>query len=99
MFMEDDTMVGFEPPSLSSLRCDMMIKVGELENVPRPSRDWNKEEPEEDKSGAMEKPPSSTNSEASSSTPETSEPSKVEATVREAGEDSDPRPIRDSLSL
>jgi hypothetical protein len=100
MLVEDDLMVGFEPPSLSSLRCDMMKKVGELENLPRPSRDWNKEESEEDsESGSMEKQPSSTDSEASSSTPETSEPSKVKATMREGGEDSDPRPIRDSLSL
>ncbi|VEU39844.1 unnamed protein product [Pseudo-nitzschia multistriata] len=41
MVMEDDTMVGFEPPALSSLRCDMLEKTGELENASRPSRDWN----------------------------------------------------------
>ena len=38
---EDDMMVGFEPPSLVSLRSDMMKNLGELENVSRPSRDWN----------------------------------------------------------
>jgi hypothetical protein len=41
MLVEDDMMVGFKPPSLASLRCDMMKKIGELENVSRPSRDWN----------------------------------------------------------
>ena len=41
MIVDDDTMVGFEPPSLVSLRCDMMKNMGELENVSRPSRDWN----------------------------------------------------------
>jgi Domain of unknown function (DUF3598) len=44
MLLDDDTMVGFEPPSLASLRCDMMKKLGELENVMRPSRDWKIEE-------------------------------------------------------
>jgi len=48
MVVDDDMMVGFEPPSLTSLRCDMMKKIGELENVPRPSRDWKIEEDEED---------------------------------------------------
>jgi hypothetical protein len=41
MLVEDDMMVGFEPPSMTSLRCDMMVKLGELENESRPSRDWN----------------------------------------------------------
>lgn len=34
MYLEDDTMVGFHPPALGSLRCDLMKKVGELENAP-----------------------------------------------------------------
>ena len=42
MMIEDDTLIGFEPPSLTSLRCDMLRKVGELENAPRPSKEWNK---------------------------------------------------------
>jgi len=47
--IEDDLMVGFEPPSLTSLRCDMMEKAGELENAPRPSQqDWNTEDEESD---------------------------------------------------
>ena len=43
MIVDDDMMVGFEPPSFVSLRCDMMKNMGELENVSRPSRDWNTE--------------------------------------------------------
>ena len=46
MIVDDDMMVGFEPPSLVSLRCDMMKNMGELENVSRPSRDWNTEDKE-----------------------------------------------------
>jgi hypothetical protein len=34
MVLEDDTMVGFHPPGLASLRCDVMKKVGDLKNVP-----------------------------------------------------------------
>jgi hypothetical protein len=33
MVMDDETMVGFYPPSLGSLRCDVMRKLGELEEV------------------------------------------------------------------
>lgn len=47
IIVENDMMIGFEPPSLTSLRCDMMKKVGELENVPRPSRDWKNVEDDE----------------------------------------------------
>jgi hypothetical protein len=38
MFLEDDEdgqMVGFEPPTLASLRCDIMDKVGDLEGQPQ----------------------------------------------------------------
>jgi hypothetical protein len=34
MLVEDDMMVGFEPPSLASLRCDVLKKVGDLEGEP-----------------------------------------------------------------
>ena len=33
MLLEDDELVGFHPPSLTSLRCDVLKKMGELENV------------------------------------------------------------------
>ena len=33
MFMEDDTLVGFYPPSLGSLWVDTLKKSGELENI------------------------------------------------------------------
>mmetsp|Transcript_32639 Transcript_32639/g.54685 ORF Transcript_32639/g.54685 Transcript_32639/m.54685 type:complete len:112 (-) Transcript_32639:37-372(-) len=39
MLMDDDSLVGFEPPTLTSLRCDMLKKVGELDNTVRPFRD------------------------------------------------------------
>ena len=44
MTMEDDTMVGFYPPSLGSLRCDVMKKIGELENVSMLVRDDERDE-------------------------------------------------------
>lgn len=33
MLLEDESLVGFHPPSLGSLRCDVMQKLGELENA------------------------------------------------------------------
>lgn len=48
MVVEDDMMIGFEPPSLTSLRCDMLEKTGELENAPRPSQDWNTDDSDSD---------------------------------------------------
>jgi hypothetical protein len=33
MVMDDDTLVGFYPPSLGSLRCDVVRKLGELEDA------------------------------------------------------------------
>ena len=34
MIMEDDQLVGFYPPTLASLRCDILKKMGELDQVP-----------------------------------------------------------------
>lgn len=34
MFMDDDTLAGFEPPSLASLRCDILDNLGDLEGEP-----------------------------------------------------------------
>jgi len=31
--MDDDSLVGFYPPSLGSMRCDVLKKIGELENA------------------------------------------------------------------
>jgi hypothetical protein len=36
---EDDTLVGFEPPCLASVRCDIMDKVGDLEGQPMFARE------------------------------------------------------------
>lgn len=38
MTLDDEMMIGFEPPSLTSLRCDMFSKVGELDDPSRPFR-------------------------------------------------------------
>eukprot|EP00980_Cylindrotheca_fusiformis_P011070 scaffold2551_cov113-Cylindrotheca_fusiformis.AAC.9 len=93
MIVEDDTMVGFQPPSLASLRCDMMKKTGELDREKEfvPSRDLNTESPNQD----GDSPSAEVKTEAEKSTayetnPNNSSPSEDE---------SDRRPIRDSLSL
>ncbi|CAB9516676.1 expressed unknown protein [Seminavis robusta] len=39
MIMDDDQLVGFYPPSLASLRCDVLKKIGELDQVPSFVRD------------------------------------------------------------
>jgi Domain of unknown function (DUF3598) len=44
MLVDDSTMVGFEPPALTSLRCDMLQKVGELDNISRVLREKKGEE-------------------------------------------------------
>ena len=96
--VDDDMMVGFEPPTLSSLRCDMMKKVGELENVARPSRDW----------GVEPEPESSTKNTASvqsSTTISSSDKALGPRVGKEVGDASDDKPpsgmdsIRDILSL
>ena len=38
MEMEDNTMVGFKPPSLTSLRCDVLKKAGDLPGEPQFAR-------------------------------------------------------------
>jgi hypothetical protein len=96
---EDDTMVGFEPPSLTSLRCDMMVKTGELENASRPSRDWDENlrkmgldtSPE---SGEKESPKGS-KTEDSAVKPEVAHKSSSKGDEPESGLQA----IRDSLSL
>ena len=96
--VDDDMMVGFEPPTLSSLRCDMMKKVGELENVARPSRDWGVE-PEPESSTT------NTSSVQSSTTISTSDKALGPRVGKEVGDASDDKPpfgmdsIRDILSL
>lgn len=34
LFLDDESVVGFEPPSLTSLRCDILNKAGDLEGEP-----------------------------------------------------------------
>jgi hypothetical protein len=93
MLVEDDMMVGFEPPTLVSLRCDMMKKTGDLDREKEfvPSRDLNKGESTSD---STETPPAEAEKEnfTKSSQPVAKKSSSSED---EAGS----QPIRDSLSL
>lgn len=97
MIVEDDMMVGFEPPSLTSLRCDMMAKTGELDNVSKPSRDWNALEQKLDASQTD----FSTNNAAVSNDEKnsTSDRSTVVESKREENPESGLEVIRDALSL
>jgi hypothetical protein len=92
MLVEDDMMVGFEPPTLVSLRCDMMKKTGELDREKEfvPSRDLNKAE--STSSDSTEAPPAEAEKEKST---KSSQPVAKKASSSEAGS----QPIRDSLSL
>ena len=58
MVMEDDSMAGFYPPSLTSLRCDVLKKMGELDKIPgfMPGSDSEllKPQSEEDMRGEQE---------------------------------------------
>lgn len=69
MFLEDDELVGFEPPSLVSLRCDSLRKIGDLEGQPMFVRD----------SSMNEEPALSSSTEATASPA-----AKVEAAVNKA---------------
>ena len=93
MVVDDDMMVGFEPPSLASLRCDMMKKTGELdrENEFVPSRDLNKNL--EDEARGSEAP----KSEKKETKP--SQPTNKAAAKNKPVDEDENRPIRDALSL
>jgi hypothetical protein len=106
MVVEDETMVGFEPPSLTSLRCDMMVKIGELENESRPSRDWDDNlqkmmENSKDDSDTSPEPvaekenPKSSKTEESAVKPEVAHRSSSKGDEPESGLQA----IRDALSL
>lgn len=89
MIVEDDMMVGFEQPSLSSLRCDMMKKTGELdrEKVFVPSRDLNRDKNDESEKISEE-----------ASKKEEKIKAKPEITSKEETSGDEPA-MRDSLSL
>uniref|UniRef100_A0A7R9WYV5 DUF3598 domain-containing protein n=1 Tax=Craspedostauros australis TaxID=1486917 RepID=A0A7R9WYV5_9STRA len=98
LMLDDDQMVGFEPPSLSSYRCDVMKKMGELENISRPSQDLNK-------SDSATKPKSDDT--ASKTTSKGGDEENFDATKpnglaegsQKPDEDSGLESIRDALSL
>mmetsp|Transcript_37536 Transcript_37536/g.91059 ORF Transcript_37536/g.91059 Transcript_37536/m.91059 type:complete len:201 (-) Transcript_37536:5453-6055(-) len=91
--IEDDAMVGFELPSLTSLRCDMMKKTGELDREKEfvPSRDLNKDDGTN--SGEQE---TKIATKTSSETPTTKQ---SQSNPKPPENDSTSKPIRDSLSL
>lgn len=90
--MEANTMVGFELPSLTSLRCDMMKKTGELDREKEfvPSRDLNRDD--DTNNNEQETKIDSESSEEAATIKKTKSKPKAE-------KDSDSEPIRDSLSL
>lgn len=98
MVVEDDMMVGFEPPSLVSLRCDMLKKTGELENVFKPSRDLNNiEEEQVDTEQQSSKKENQDDSQDESSASKTAVEPNNKTNNLDEGDSS--KPIRDSLSL
>ena len=89
--IEDDVMVGFELPSLTSLRCDMMKKVGELDREKEfvPSRDLNDETKN-----------SSEQESTAEATKGTEAPSNKKTQTKSSSESgADSKHIRDSLNL
>jgi len=103
MLVEDDMMVGFEPPTLASLRCDMMKKTGELENVPRPSRDWKEKEDDDSKIASEEETDTTSAREQASAENSATSPAPDSKSNRKSKPDSEPDSgldaIRDALSL
>lgn len=97
MIVEEDMMIGFEPPALSSLRCDMMKKVGELEDALRPSRDWGKGD--QQISRESEKISSSKSEDKSIKEETRGASNKRNSNAKEKDQTNDQKPIRDSLSL
>jgi hypothetical protein len=97
MFLNDDEIVGFEPPSLTSLRCDMLKKVGELDSADRPFRGGDRMQDEKKSSDAR----SASDFESKviskhDTAPERSPDNTTGATKRK---DSETDSLRDSLSL
>ena len=97
MIVEEDMMIGFEPPALSSLRCDMMKKVGELEDALRPSRDWGKED--QQISRESEKIIISKSEDKSIKEETRGASNERNSNAKEIDQTNDQKPIRDSLSL
>ncbi|CAJ1940438.1 unnamed protein product [Cylindrotheca closterium] len=91
--IEDDVMTGFELPSLTSLRCDMMKKTGELDREKEfiPSRDLNKDD---DTNNKVQEPQIDTKNSS-----EASRIKKTQSSNPQPESDSSSNPIRDSLSL
>jgi len=104
MVLEDDDFVGFEPPSLVSLRCDLLENAGDLEGEPQfvkdslaSSRDGTGADSEgigetsDDVPKAATAPPKEVMAK--------SEQAQSRATGTDNADDSEPKSIRDALKL
>jgi hypothetical protein len=105
MIMEDDELIGFYPPTLASLRCDVLKKMGELDQAPSFVLDQNDEaelmkpqgESDFRRTVAQEKAEGSTPSQQSEQPNQVAAPadSNISSTENDSGLDA----IRNALSL
>lgn len=89
--VEDEAVMGLEPPSLASLRCDMMRKMGDLEGQPSFVRD------EMERQSAVMSTPESRDPAASRTNRAEKESSNDDNGNKR--DDSDLQTIRDALQL
>jgi hypothetical protein len=99
MIVEDEMMIGFEPPTLTSLRCDMMMKVGELENVLIPSRDWSEGKMQADADNTSNKIENQDGHQEEPVSEDILESTNTSSVKNKVEEEDGAKPIRDSLSL
>ena len=112
MVMEDDELVGFHPPSLASLRTDVLKKMGELDQVPSFARDQSATDelvkPQAEKTEAPAPAPtapqvdakaSAEESKKSQSAPKEEKPKAKSTKDDDEGNDSGLQAVRDALSL
>jgi hypothetical protein len=88
MLLDDESLVGFEPPSLVSLRCDVLQKIGDLEGEPQFVK-------------GLAESSERVNTEVSSSgdSPSPSAQAVAKSQANDGSDDSGSRSIRDALHL
>ena len=108
MFVEDETMVGFEPPALTSLRYDSLNKLGDLEGDPAFVTDQKrraveaKTPPTASNASGKERRDSSSSAATADSTTESKTQSATPASPRSESDndgDSGLQAIRDAIQL
>jgi len=108
MILEDDSLVGFYPPSLASLRCDVLKKQGELDQIPSFVKDQTGDElakPQAEASAASTSASTASSSRVEENeTPQSSPSSKSTAPAASKKETKEPElpesgDARDILSL